>query len=802
MVQVSYPGVYIQEKSSGVRTITGVSTSIAAFFGRATLGPINRAVRCLSLADFQRTFGPPIADSELAGSVAQFFANGGTDCYVVRLADGASITTAALTLRNWDDVDVDVLEARARAAGSWGNGIRLEVDYDTPAPGESFNLAVIREEGGAEVAREVHTNLTMDPASPRFAGTFVSDSSSMIELTVPVGLDLDAGSFPGFSEGRRPLGTDDSGVSSLLEGLINPASGTRRHSFEISVDGSAFTRVNLSLMDPVPGTVADIVSELENRINDALASLVPQRAVTVSMEVPTQVGGQHFLRITASTPGGDDATVRIRRAPSNDLAAALLLGAENGGVELARRSNFRPAPTGTVLRFQTTGGDLDPLNELTGLDQQDLTGITIGSEPTVGLADIVTTGGGDPMYQDDLPGTDSGDADGIREKLRRMAAAISAAPGSRYRAEVHGYHLVVIARDGTPNEAPGSIEFAGAGATDLNTEFETNTRQYSLGTSGTSGFGTGGVNGQDGGAPRFVDYVGTPADKTGFHALDDVDLVNLMVIPADHGLTEAEIRQLWGPASVYAASRRAFLLVDPPASWTDAEGRPAIVQNTPDVGALRATVVKDHSAVFYPRVLVNDRGRVRPMGPSGTIAGLMARTDASRGVWKAPAGTGADVRRVVGLESRMTDLENGVLNKLGVNCLRSFPTGTVNWGARTLDGSDDIGSEWKYIPIRRLALFIEESLFRGTQWVVFEPNDEPLWANIRMNVGAFMGGLFRQGAFQGGTPDEAYFVKCDAETTTQADRNLGIVNIEVGFAPLKPAEFVVISIQQIAGDLG
>jgi phage tail sheath protein FI len=157
---------------------------------------------------------------------------------------------------------------------------------------------------------------------------------------------------------------------------------------------------------------------------------------------------------------------------------------------------------------------------------------------------------------------------------------------------------------------------------------------------------------------------------------------------------------------------------------------------------------------------------------------------------------------VLSLPVNLTDPENGVLNQKGINCLRTFPAvGNVCWGARTLEGSDALGSEWKYIPIRRLALFIEESLYRGTKWVVFEPNDEPLWAKIRMNVGAFMMRLFRQGAFQGSTPDKAFFVKCDDETTTQADRDLGIVNIEVGFAPLKPAEFVIIKIQQIAGEL-
>ena len=136
-----------------------------------------------------------------------------------------------------------------------------------------------------------------------------------------------------------------------------------------------------------------------------------------------------------------------------------------------------------------------------------------------------------------------------------------------------------------------------------------------------------------------------------------------------------------------------------------------------------------------------------------------------------------------------------------MNTLRVFPDGVVSWGARTMDGDDGFASEYKYIPIRRLALFIEESLYRGLKWVVFEPNDEPLWAQIRLNVGAFMNNLFRQGAFQGQTPKDAYFVKCDSSTTTQNDRNLGIVNIVVGFAPLKPAEFVVLTLQQMAGQI-
>lgn len=193
---------------------------------------------------------------------------------------------------------------------------------------------------------------------------------------------------------------------------------------------------------------------------------------------------------------------------------------------------------------------------------------------------------------------------------------------------------------------------------------------------------------------------------------------------------------------------------------------------------------------------------MRPFPPGGSVAGVYARTDSTRGVWKAPAGTDATLSGVAGVVKAVTDGENGVLNPLAVNCIRKFPVyGTVVWGARTLRGNDEIGSEWKYVPVRRTALFIEESLFRGLKWVVFKPNDEPLWAQIRLNVGLFLHDMFRQGAFQGGTPKEAYFVRCDKDTTTQSDIDLGIVNIHVGFAPLKPAEFVVITLQQLAGPL-
>lgn len=272
---------------------------------------------------------------------------------------------------------------------------------------------------------------------------------------------------------------------------------------------------------------------------------------------------------------------------------------------------------------------------------------------------------------------------------------------------------------------------------------------------------------------------------------DRIDLFNMVCIPGEFDPTT--LSSIQG----HCVERRAFLIVDP-----DENSDVTDMQSSANVPLGSGAA---NSAVFFPWVRAPDplqRGALRSFPPSGFVAGVFARTDASRGVWKAPAGSEAAINGAAGLAITMSDAENGQLNPLGINCLRTLPIyGNVVWGSRTLFGQNDRGSEWKYVPVRRMALFLEESLYRGTQWVVFEPNDEPLWAQIRLNIGAFMQGLFRQGALQGTTPRQAYFVKCDRETTTQADINQGIVNIFVGFAPLKPAEFVVIRIQQMAGDI-
>jgi phage tail sheath protein FI len=306
------------------------------------------------------------------------------------------------------------------------------------------------------------------------------------------------------------------------------------------------------------------------------------------------------------------------------------------------------------------------------------------------------------------------------------------------------------------------------------------------------------TGGKDGAAlePGSAAFAVALAAKLGTSITDLIPLFNLVCAP---GVTDVPSLQA---LQILSHDRRAFLIMDSPegAPVTGATGMAEFATLAP--GLMGSNAID--SAVFYPWVSAADplTGAVVNFPPCGFVAGIFARTDGSRGVWKAPAGSDASVNGALGFERTLSDRDSGILNPLGINCLRTLPVyGNVVWGTRTLHGQNDRGSEWKYVPVRRLALFLEESLYRGTQWVVFEPNDEPLWAQIRLNVGAFMNDLFRQGAFQGKSPKEAYFVRCDRTTTTQHHIDSGIVNIHVGFAPLKPAEFVVLRIQQIAGEL-
>lgn len=784
MVALTYPGVYTVEVPSGVRTIVGVSTSTALFIGSSPDGPLNQPVQCFNYTDFARVFSDDItAEQHLARYVRLFFLNGGSLCWVVRVASGAQASSIQLEPEVPGPVS---LKLEARNAGRRGDMIRVMVDYNTSLPESTFNLEIFRlgtDSSGALVHQdaELWKNLSMDGASPLYVVDVLEQGSKLVTAGL-VGVPTPNN---GISLSGRPV--TFSGAATLpaaWNGVIGKNTPARK--FQLSVGGRPYVTVDLSDLDVgAQASAAALAAALHGRIVEAHtregATLGGAELQVAFVEIPSSEAGTtaSLLQLT-----GIQQEVLVRAAPQEDAAVPLGLGTAQGGLEISPFAAYRPAPSGDTLSPGVNpASPAEFFKKAYGLRHSDLTTLTIGS---VEVPLPLPVAGERPLFQGSTAGND-----GFRERLQGAVAAFNALvaappPGTSipWRAALWGHRLVVLPTGSSTN----AVVNLTTSSADLNGGLTQNTGLYQLGLGGAGTFQSGGTAGDDGGPPTQAEY------NQAFDVVDrEVDLFNLMCLPPATASTD--MSSFWGPASVFCQKRRALLLVDAPVGWTDTQVAQAGVANT------RVGVVKDHAALFFPRLLVDENGRKVPVSPTGAMAGLMARIDGTRGVWKAPAGTEADLRGVVGLERRFSDPENGALNPRAINTLRVFPTGIVNWGARTMDGDDDFQSEYKYIPIRRVALFIEESLYRGLKWVVFEPNDEPLWAQIRLNVGSFMNGLFRQGAFQGSRPKDAYFVRCDAETTTQDDRNRGIVNIWVGFAPLKPAEFVVLYLQQMAGQI-
>ncbi len=775
---LTYPGVYIVEAPSGVHTITGVATSIGAFFGQAAMGPIDTPIACLNYGDYTRNFGAPVTGANLAQSVQQFFSNGGSDCFVVRLADGAQSAQVMLL----DIAHQPVLQLSASSPGLWGNGLAVTVDYNTPTPDSTFNLRVTYTSNGTVSQSESFSNLSMDPGSPRYAPSYITQSSQL--LFASAGATTATGLAAGTSEARRLSGIAAGGWNAAVGGLWPTGD---QGSFQVSVDGGPWATINLS-----KAALTAAASASDSTTFDFIAQQINQTlgpSSGTSVTVAANAGG--YLTITSS--GTQKSSVVVRKATSNDLAQPLMLGINQGGIEVARYADLRPMPNGIFFSGDGSGLVTTAMDALAGAQLGDVNHVAIN-----GVSHTINLTAGGPTFAQGSGG--ASDFDGVRENLQLIANAINSNyPG--YQATVAGYRLSVQNLKPSSPQVVDSFTVTAVAASHATTfagQFVANAASYSLGiaTNGTYWQAVPPLA-SDGNPPTQANYIGVQANRTGLYALDSVDLFNLMVLPGDGITSETEWQAIRAAAAVYCQSRRAFLILDAPVGWTKTSLLNATVS---DVQTFRAAIGDPdiNCAVYYPRVQINDNGTLRYVGPSGMIAGVFAATDASRGVWKAPAGTKAALTGVTDLEVVLTNGQNGLLNPQAVNCLRRMPAGYLVWGARTVGGFVDSGdTDWTYVPVRRMALFLEESLYRGTQWAVFEPNDEPLWAQIRMNIGAFMMGLFRQGAFQGSTPAKAFFVKCDSETTTPTDIEQGIVNIVVGFAPLEPAEFVVITIQQI-----
>ncbi|MBP8536572.1 phage tail sheath C-terminal domain-containing protein [Streptomyces sp. MK37H] len=484
-------------------------------------------------------------------------------------------------------------------------------------------------------------------------------------------------------------------------------------------------------------------------------------AVDYDTPCPQETFNLHVLDARGTSR---ESFTNLSMDPAHGRHAETVINAGSALIQVKAVGEGRPDPSGTVSKpFAAELPDLEV-------------------ELTVKIGEVERAF---TLYDPDCDGEAPCDVTELALLLERKLRALPDAPGKHAFAGTEvtafGRCLQVVAGSIDPDDV---VRFLGECANDLGLEASVNPPVFPL------------SGGEDGAPPGPRDLIGGEADKTGLQALRDIEDVNLLSLPELAGYESVgDMVTVLSAADRLCRERRIFLLVDAPSAWGSVDAARA------GIGAFEP-VRSDHAALYFPQLRLTDplTGRLRAFPPSGALAGVMARTDGERGVWKAPAGTEARLAGVYSLAVQLTDRENGLLNPLGINCLRTFPVvGPLVWGARTLRGADAQSSEWKYVPVRRLALHIEESLRRGLQWVVFEPNTEQLWQQIRLNASGYLHTLFEKGAFKGGTPRQAYFVKCDKDTTTDEDIAAGIVNVVVGIAPVKPAEFVIVKIQQMAG---
>lgn len=761
-VTLTYPGVYIEEMPSGVRPITGVSTSVTAFVGKAKRGKINKAVHVLNYSDFEKQFGGLDDDSYMSYGVRQFFINGGSDAWVVRIAKDA--VPASKTFQNI--AGEDVLLIKAVDEGKTGNSILISIDHKTTVPASTFNLNldfIDKDNPGIKVS-ESFLNLSMNSKDPRYVEDQINDVSRLVTVQRVYGL----------SGLANTKGTSTSAKLSDVAELLDET----HNQIRISVNGNEPVEIQFNLPADVAGAdEASRLSTLCKAIYDTVVGSADGEPALSGFTCDVNVNVNDQILMT-SGEAGEGSSVRVLPGLRNDAAARLKLSSINGGVEIDAAATMRPkeAPEkGVLVSGELVGDDIPSSGNSSFMISIDGQGADL-----VDIGTIAATGPVEKKFQNI--------ADRIQQKVRNLKK--SNPSYANFTCTVKSNPRKLVLASGSKGKGSSVI------VTEVSGDAFAGSLELLAGIDGAISTPALDETLEGGNEYDFSDteaynlFIANRDERKGIYALESVQLFNLLCLP---GVSDSGILM---DAEAYCRERRAFFIADAPQKKTSPSDMNEVINGT--------TLPKsDHGAVYYPWIQIADplkNGKLKSVPPSGTIAGLYARTDSNRGVWKAPAGIDAALNGVQGVDYLLTDPENGTLNPLGVNCVRIFPVnGAVVWGARTLRGADQMTSEYKYIPVRRTALFIEESLFRGLKWIVFEPNDESLWAQIRLNVGSFMHNLFRQGAFQGRSPKEAYLVKCDSETTTQNDINLGIVNIVVGFAPLKPAEFVVLKIQQLAG---
>ena len=789
----TYPGVYINERPSGLRAIPSAATSVALFIGMADQGPMRSPVRVQSLAEYQRAFGATSA-GEMADQVSQFFINGGGDAYVLRIASGDQ--QASVRLRN-EGGSTAVMRVVARDSGKAGNNLRVVIDYATSSPERTFNLTVFRSRQKSDgtferTDTERFADLSMDPLATRY---FPNQINGVSKLITAEDLGAGAGAVRGVSISGAVVRAGGSGLVDLRDAIVQSA-----RAFTVSVGQLPPVKAVVDHNGIATGNVLD-------RIRDAITGAISS-AHSIAVNITTQqvaFGGGSVLWIQST-----NGPIVITPAASEDLASVLMLGEASGGLEIDNFAKVRPAPSGNFARLGSQTASLDApwierlddfakavRNNLARFEIADPGSSTLGYNGNVAISG---TGAG-TMVSGAVPGVSSavGSLNILRRALSEIALACSAAAGERWSVEVQGLRLAMRLRDEFNPASGADATFKTGTGTPIAAGYDlgaatklmadgSNSTAYLLGNAG-GGFQTGQVAGFDGIKPGLPEY------QAAFDIAETaIEIVNMLVLPRADGQTDTDRRAIWGAASASAARQRAILFVDPLSTWNDIA--------TAEAGAstIKAGVDTRHSVVFWPQVLVPTptAPQGKPIDPSGSMAGLFARTDSRFGTWTAPAGLEATLTGVLGVSVQMNDPQNGRINPKALNAIRNYPSGITSWGARMMVGADDTGNmDDRYVNVRRMMLFIENSLYRGLRFATFKNNAEPLWASIRLAAGSFMNGLMLQDAFASRTKSQAYYVVCDETINPPDDVAKGIVKVLVGFAPNRPAEFVEVTVTQI-----
>lgn len=825
-VVLSYPGVYVEEIPSGQFTITGVATSITAFVGRTLTGPIDEPITLFNFGDYERMFGGLAYDFPLSYAVQDFFMNGGGQAIVARLFE----PSVEGTEQEWNAAGNDTLSKLQTA---------LKDALTKAAGNDKLDTASVSGAGTDALSK-----LTSEPACSIGQDLLASFQAELGKLPKPdanaVTAIIDKLAFPAFPSSTAAVQLNGNGGDVQVAPAVGVARAVLAAMFDETKNQASATVTGAALQTAASSKALgyqDMQQAKVARLAAAAAAAGGSKPIDV-LKAVLKAAGPAAKQVYKNVPAGADAmdalqtallaeVAKVATAPasasqasktdtpadktsdktdaddtkttpatagtvSDGIAAAMTnlastqpasTAVEKAAATAAAASNptvwsvFDAALAATVSAAFTVSQDqvlglvaaspgawgnnvnvsLDTLNitehsaesyKFLGLEAKDLFNLTVSYTRPDGSTDIerftnltlnLTDKAGNPL-------------------ANRLDLAL-----------LHGSRFVRVRMSGGAPKLPSSVPQSATGRA------------------------SGGSNGK---YLTPVTYAGNEDKKTGIFMLKKTDLFNLLCIPPDSRVSGDTDPGVYQEALALCVKRRAMLIVDPPVGWTNNYTQGTLADITPASLFLTGPQARN-AAVYFPRIIKEDMmmaGQLATFPACGAIAGVIAATDVQSGVWKAPAGQNAGLSNIRALEVSLTDDEQGLLNPLGINCLRNLSMiGPVVWGARTLRGADQLSDDFKYLSVRRLALFLEESLYRGTRWAVFEPNNEALWSSLRLAIGGFMGDLAKQGAFYG------FKIKCDADTNPQTNIDKGIVTVLVQYAPVKPAEFVVLQFQQQAG---